>query len=103
MSTPPRPARPLPASVPYLPHDDVDGGSAGEGLGDEGSEEAGDAAADAVFFGDGDHARALVSALDALDSSSVLRDAGALANIRSKPSAFADAAGDWRAFLERNN
>ena len=27
MSTPPRPARPLPASVPYLPHDDVDGGS----------------------------------------------------------------------------
>ena len=27
MSTPTRPARPLPASVPYLPHDDVDGGS----------------------------------------------------------------------------
>ena len=27
MSTPTRPARPLPASVPYLPHDDVEGGS----------------------------------------------------------------------------
>ena len=33
----------------------------------------------------------------------VLRDAGALDNIRSQPSAFADAAGDWRAFLERTN
>ena len=31
----------------------------------------------------------------------VLRDAGALANIRARPDAFADAAGDWRAFLER--
>ena len=33
----------------------------------------------------------------------VLRDAGALANIRARPDAFADAAGDWRAFLERTN
>ena len=33
----------------------------------------------------------------------VLRDAGALANIRARPDAFADAVGDWRAFLERTN
>ena len=33
----------------------------------------------------------------------VLRDADALANVRARPDAFADAAGDWRAFLERNS
>jgi gamma-glutamylcyclotransferase (GGCT)/AIG2-like uncharacterized protein YtfP len=33
----------------------------------------------------------------------VLRDAGALANIRARPDAHPDAAGDWRAFLERNS
>ena len=33
----------------------------------------------------------------------VLRDADALANVRARPDAFADAAGDWRSFLERTN
>ena len=33
----------------------------------------------------------------------VLRDADALANVRARPDAFADAAGDWCAFLERNS